>query len=144
MRRAQANRPSNGDTMTTRKRSRASAKSAGTRHETVIARYLTTHVDDRIERRARNGGKDRGDLSGMRLGPSLGGGRVVAELKNTARINLAGWAAEAELERGNDDALVGLVISKRHGVSDPGAQWVHMTVRDLIALLTGRRPEETS
>lgn len=31
---------------------------------------------------------------------------------------------------------------KRRGITDPGAQIVLMTVRDLIALLTGHRPEE--
>lgn len=125
-----------------RPRSRASAKSAGTRHETSIAAYLAEHIDDRIERRNRNGAKDRGDLTGLRLSPALGGGRIVAELKNSARCELSGWAAEAEIERGNDDATVALVIHKRHGKSDPGAQWVTCTVDDLIALLTGFRPED--
>ena len=55
---------------------------------------------------------------------------------------VAEWIGEADTERGNDDALVGLVIAKRHGTADPGAQYVHMTVRDLAALLTGTRPAE--
>lgn len=121
-------------------RTRASARAAGTRFEREIAEYLAKVVDDRIERRARNGSKDRGDLSGVRL---FGGGRVVVEVKDTARVNLAGWIAEAELERGNDDAVVAVVVSKRHGVGNPARQWVHMTVDDLAALLTGSRPEET-
>lgn len=128
---------------TARTRSRSSAKSAGTRHETSIAKYLAEHIDNRIERRTKTGAKDRGDLGGIRLSPALGGGRVVAELKNTARINLAGWQAEAEAERGNDDAVVAVVIHKRHGVTDPGRQWVTLTVDDLVALLTGSRPEFT-
>lgn len=119
-------------------RSRASAKSAGTRHETAIAGYLAQHVDDRIERRAKTGRFDRGDISGLR---APGGGRIVVEAKNVSRINLAGWAAEAEAERGNDDALAGIVVHKRHGVGDPGAQWVTCTLRDLVAILTGHRPE---
>ncbi|MGW3992393.1 hypothetical protein ACWEF6_02785 [Amycolatopsis sp. NPDC004772] len=120
-------------------RSRASAKAAGTRFETAVARYLAANVDDRIERRARTGGKDRGDISGLR---APGGGRIVIECKDTARINLAGWAAEAETERGNDDALAGLIAHKRHGVSDPAQQWITMTLADLVALLTGTRPPE--
>jgi hypothetical protein len=67
---------------------------------------------------------------------------VVVECKDTSRINLAGWAAEAEVERANDDALVGLVLHKRHGVGDPGKQWVTMTLADLVALLVGQRPEQ--
>lgn len=128
--------------MPTRPRSRASAKTAGTRHETAIAAYLAQHIDDRIERRAKTGAKDRGDLSGIRLSPALGGGRVVAELKNTAKTALGPWAGEAEVERGNDDACVGVVIHKRHGVVDPGQQWVTCTVADFVALVTGQRPEE--
>lgn len=120
-------------------RSRTSAKKAGTRHETSIATYLARHLDDRIERRAKTGAKDRGDLSGVR---APGGGRVVVEAKNVTRINLAGWAAEAEAERGNDDALAAVIVHKRHGVGDPGAQWVTCTLADFVALLTGQRPEE--
>ena len=37
------------------------------------------------------------------------------------------------------DALVGLVVAKRHGVGDAAAQYVTMTVADLVALLTGHR-----
>lgn len=66
---------------------------------------------------------------------------MVAELKNTARIDLAGWQAEADIEAGNDDADVALVIHKRHGVTDPGRQWVTCTVDDLVVLLTGQRPQ---
>lgn len=127
---------------TARPRSRSSARAAGARFERQIADYLAAQVDDRIDRRVKTGAKDRGDLGGLRLTPALGGGRIVVELKNTARTNLAAWHAEADIERGNDDAVAGLVIAKRHGNADPGAQWVHMTVRDLVALLTGHRPED--
>lgn len=123
--------------MTTRPRSRASAKQAGTRFETDVASYLAEHVDSGIERRARNGAKDRGDISGLR---GLFGMRIVAECKNTKRLDLAGWAAEAELERGNDDATAAVVVHKRHGVGDPGEQWVTCTLADFVALLTGSRP----
>ncbi|WP_409463589.1 hypothetical protein [Amycolatopsis sp. GA6-003] len=120
-------------------RNRASAKAAGTRFETSIAGYLAEQVDDRIERRARNGGKDRGDISGVR---APGGGRVVLECKDVARTDLAGWTAEAEIERGNDDAIAGFVVHKRRGTTDPARQYVTCTVADLAALLTGQRPPE--
>lgn len=118
-------------------RTRQSARAAGTRTERQIADYLAVHIDDRIDRRVKTGSKDRGDIAGLRHM----GGRVVVEVKNTARIDLAGWAAEAELERLNDDANVAVVMSKRHGRGAPGDQWVHMTLRDFVALLTGERPE---
>ena len=120
-------------------RNRASAKAAGTRMETLVATYLAAHVDDRIERRTRNGGKDRGDISGLRHM----GARVVVEVKSTARPDLAGWAAEAEIERRNDDANAALVIHKRHGKGQPGDQWVTCTLADLVALLNGDRDHIT-
>ena len=44
------------------------------------------------------------------------------------------------LQRGNDDALAGVVVIKRKGTTDPGSQYVLMTVDDLTALLTLERP----
>ncbi|MFA5712009.1 hypothetical protein [Mycolicibacterium sp.] len=117
-------------------RSRASAKKAGTAFETSIARYLAQALDDdRIERRARTGGKDRGDIAGARVH----GQRLVIECKNTCRVALPEWTNEAHTEAGNDDALVGVVVHKRTGVTSPGRQWVSMTVDDLLALMTGQR-----
>ncbi len=117
-------------------RTRASARAAGTRHETAVATYLAEHVDDRIERRTKTGAKDRGDISGVRHM----GGRVVIECKDTSRVEIGTWLTETEVERGNDDAVAGLVIAKRRGRGDPGDQIVLMTLRDLVALLTGTRP----
>ncbi|WP_263251614.1 hypothetical protein [Saccharopolyspora rosea] len=125
---------------TARKRTRSSARAAGTRFERKVADYLATHVDDRIDRRPKTGAKDRGDIGGVRLSPALRAGRVVIECKDSARLQLAGWAAEAETERGNDDAVAALIVHKRHGVADPGQQLVTCTIDDLVALLTGQRP----
>ena len=120
-------------------RSRRSAKSAGTAFETAIARHLAHALDDdRIERRTRNGAKDRGDIGGLRIH----GQRLVVEVKNCARTDLAGWTAEAQLEAGHDDALAGVVCHKRHGVGDPARQWITMTVADLVALITGQKADQ--
>lgn len=119
-------------------RTRKSAKAAGSRFEREIADCLAQHVDDRIDRRVKTGSKDRGDIGGVRLH----GQRIVLECKNTARINLAGWMAETDDERGNDDALAGLIVHKRHGKGDPLDQWVTLTVRELVAILRGDRIEE--
>lgn len=118
-------------------RNRASAKAAGARFERSIANYLATHVDDRIDRRVKTGAKDRGDIAGWRFA----GRRIVAELKDYGgRFQIGPWLNEAEIERGNDDAHIGLVIAKRRGTTDPGDQLVAMTLRDLICLLQGERP----
>lgn len=120
-------------------RNRQSAKSAGSRFERQIADALAAALgDDRIDRRARNGAKDRGDIAGIRLH----GQRVVLECKDVSTLRLPEWTREARIEAGNDDALVGLVVHKRRGVSDPMAQWVTCTVADLVAILTGQRVEQ--
>lgn len=119
-----------------RRRNHQSAKKAGTTFETSVAGYLAVELgDDRIERRAKSGAKDRGDIGGVRIH----GQRVVLECKNTAGISLPQWTKEAHVEAGNDDALVGVVVHKRQGVADPGQQWVSMTVDDFAALITGER-----
>ena len=117
-------------------RNRATAKKAGTAFETLIVGYLRNVLhDERIERRARNGNKDRGDVSGL----IHMGGRIVVECKNTARIELGTWANEAEAERGNDDAVAGIVVHKRHGKGQARDQWVTMTLADFASILTGAR-----
>lgn len=119
----------------------------GSAFERLIADALAEHVDDRIDRRVKTGNKDRGDIGGVRTswGPydadgRMGVGRVVIECKNVRRMDLAGWVDEAETERGNDDAVAGLVIHKRTGHGKALDQYVTCTVRDLIALLVGSRP----
>ena len=114
-------------------RTRASAKAAGSKFERDIADHLADRVDDRIDRRVKTGAKDRGDIGGVRVH----GQRMVLECKNTTRINLGTWITEAHTEAGNDDALAGVIVHKRHGKGQPGDQWVTMTVDDLIALITG-------
>lgn len=107
----------------------------GSTFERLIADYLAAKIDDRIDRRVKNGAKDRGDIAGLRhLGQ-----RIVLECKNTAKMALAGWAAEAEAERQNDDALAGVIIHKRHGKGRPEDQWVTLTLGELVALINGNR-----
>ena len=119
-------------------RSRASAKAAGTRHETLLVNYLSAVLDDdRIERRAKNGALDRGDIASVRAH----GQRLVIEAKDYGgRYDVGTWLREAETERVNDGALAGVVIAKRRGTTDPGDQVVIMTTRDLVALISGTRP----
>lgn len=117
-------------------RNRMSAKKAGTWLETATANFLAFRfADDRIERRAKSGAKDRGDIAGVRM---IGGGRVVIECKNvSSNIDLPGWLREAEVERGNDDAVIGVVVHKRHGSANPADQHVTMTLETFARLLEG-------
>lgn len=120
-------------------RNRRSAKQAGSLFESHVAGFLADALDDdRIERRVKNGNKDRGDISGVK---SVTGERVVIECKDVRRLALAEWVAEAEIGRGNDDAAVGVVVHKRlgKGVKAMGEQYVTMTLADLAVLLGGDR-----
>ena len=104
--------------------------------ENLVANYLASALDDdRIERRAKNGNKDRGDIAGVRCVA----GRVVIECKNTKTLSLGVWATETEIERGNDDAAVGVIAHKRHGKGQARDQWVTMTLADFAVLLGGER-----
>ena len=66
------------------------------------------------------------------------------ECKNHSRDELPRWLREAEAERGNADALAGVVVSKRRGIGESrmGEQLVSLTLRDFVAIVTGQRPEK--
>ena len=116
-------------------RNHTSAKAAGTRTERAVANYLATTLnDDRIDRRVKAGAKDRGDIGGLRAH----GQRLTVEIKDCATTSIPAWIRQAHTEAAHDDALAGIVIAKRRGTTDPGSYYVHMELRDLIALITGQ------
>lgn len=122
-------------------RNRQSAKQAGSRAEKLVADYGAKVLDDdRIERRVRNGNKDRGDVGGFR---TAFGERVVVEVKDTVRATLGSWMSEVEVEKGNDDAPVGVVVHKRvgYGATRVGGWYVTMTYDDFLRILGGPDPE---
>lgn len=116
-------------------RNRASAKKAGASFERLVADHLSEQLDDdRIDRRVKHGAKDKGDIGGVR---TIRGGRVVIEVKNVSRDGLPGWIAEAEVERLNDNAAIGVVCHKKHGSAKAGEQYISMTLDTFIELLKG-------
>lgn len=121
-------------------RNRASAKQAGARFERAVADHLAAALsDDRIDRRVTTGAKDRGDIGGLR---TRGGDRVVVEAKDYGgQLKPGPWVKEAQIEAGNDDAAIGVVVAKRRGTASPGEQFVLMTLDDFAYLLGGPRPE---
>ena len=121
-------------------RTRASAKAAGARHARSIADYLREHVSRFIDKMPLYGANDRGDVANVETFNQL---PVAVEAKDYGgRLDVGAWLREAEVERLNlPGAVAGVVVAKRRGVTAPGAQIVLMTVDDLIALLTGKRPE---
>jgi hypothetical protein len=105
----------------------SASKAKGTAAETAVVRYLQAAGFVQAERRALNGTADRGDIAGI---PS-----VVIEVKNCARQELPAWVAEAELERDNDNATLGVVWHKRRGKGNPADWFVTMSGRQFAALL---------
>jgi hypothetical protein len=119
-------------------RNRASAKAAGARFERLVADGLAEALQSTaIDRKVKTGSKDKGDIANVYT-PQ--GGRVVIECKDRGgQFYAAEWVGEAEAERINDNALAGVVIAKRKGVTDPMKQWALMEVSELVALLRGDR-----
>lgn len=121
-------------------RTRATARKAGPAFERAIANYLATTLgDDRIDRRVRTGANDRGDIANLYAHRQ----RIVVECKDVTHLDLPGWINEAHKEATNDNALVGVVIHKRRNRTDPGQQWVTMTLDDWLACLYGKRWQQT-
>lgn len=93
--------------------------------------------DTRIDRKVKTGSKDKGDIANVFTSQ---GGRIAVECKDRGgQFYAAEWVGEAEAERINDEALAGIVIAKRKGVTDPMKQWCLMEVSELVALIRGDR-----
>jgi len=102
-------------------------KAKGTAFETLIVRYLQEHGFPYAERRALAGVNDLGDITGT---PG-----VVWECKNHKTLSFSEWLVEAEVERANANADLGVVIAKRRGKGDAAEQYAVMTVAALVELL---------
>ncbi|WP_309248665.1 hypothetical protein [Streptomyces sp. MNP-20] len=103
------------------------SKAKGTAAETAVVRFLRAVGFTQAERRTLSGVQDRGDIAGL---PG-----IVIEVKNCARVELAAWLAEAERERDNDGASLGVVFHKRRGKADPRDWFVTMSGLQFAALL---------
>lgn len=103
------------------------SKAKGTAAETAVVRFLREAGFVQAERRTLNGILDRGDIAGL---PG-----VVIEVKNCARQELPAWIGEAERERNNDRATLGVVWHKRRGTTDPGRWFVTMSGAQFAQLL---------
>lgn len=103
------------------------SKKKGTTWESAIVGYLRDSGALHAERRALAGNSDRGDIAGL---PG-----VVLEAKSCARVEPGAWVDEANRERDNDGADVGIVWFKRRGRLDPASGYVLMDGETLVKLL---------
>lgn len=103
------------------------SKAKGTSAESAVVQYLQAMGFTQAERRTLNGAYDRGDIAGI---PG-----VVIEVKNCARQELASWVGEAERERDNDRASLGVVWHKLRGKAHPSKWFVTMSGEQFVNLL---------
>lgn len=102
-------------------------KAKGSAWERAIVEHLHNAGWPYAERRIAGAAKDRGDIAGV-----VG---VVIEAKNTSRLTLAEWVEEADLERENDGAWLGVVWHKRRNKASAADGYVTMTGAQFTALL---------
>ncbi len=102
-------------------------KARGTRWESAVVDFLRNNAFLHAERRALNGSRDLGDVTGI---PG-----VVIECKSQARHSLAEWVDEAEQERANAHADVAAVWVKRRGFTSAGNGYVVMDGETFAYLL---------
>jgi len=102
------------------------SKAKGTAFERLIADHLAQYWPF-ADRAPLTGNKDRGDISGT---PG-----IVWELKNAKTLRLSEWLDEAETERDNASAEVGVLVVKRRGYARPGDQYAVVSLADMIFLL---------
>ena len=91
------------------------------------SRYFNSKGFPYVERRARSGNKDKGDLSGVP-------GNIVIEAKNVRQMNLAGWIDELRVEKENAGAAQGAVIFPRRN-RECGHAYVLLELDDYMELI---------
>jgi hypothetical protein len=109
------------------------SKQKGTAFETSVVNYLQSCTTKPIERRTLSGANDKGDVAGV----FIDGLPIVVECKACSRMEVPKWLREAQTERNNARAAVGIVVAKRQGVgtSNMGQQLVMMTLDDFSRLI---------
>ena len=102
------------------------AKAKGSGAERDVVKYLKQWFPY-VDRRLAGATLDKGDISGI---PGC-----TIEIKNHAKIDLAGWTTELLTEMYNDKAWTGTVIHKRKGKGNVAEWYATMPVEIWVALL---------
>ena len=103
----------------------ATSRRKGNRAEVDVVNLLRSHgYDVETSRSVRGGYQSGADI--------LGDFPMVIEVKNQAKLDLAGWWAQASYQA---NGALPVVIHKRVGKSDPAEWWVTMDVQTLLRLL---------
>ncbi len=99
----------------------------GTKWAKKIVDYLIEQGWPHAEHRNKNGAKDRGDITGV-VGAMI-------EAKNEKGYKLAEWSNEAEREKAEAKASVGVVWAHRVGKASAADGYVIMSGAQFVQLL---------
>jgi hypothetical protein len=104
-------------------------KQKGTAAESAVVSFLRTAGFPWAERLALQGGKDRGDITGI---PG-----VVVEVKSVQTYAFNQWLKEAQVERDNAQADFGFVVAKPRmvGTTRTGSWYSLMYAHEFMALV---------
>jgi hypothetical protein len=105
------------------------SKAKGTKWATAIVDFLRDNGVPYAEKRNQCGSRDRGDIAGIPL--------VVVEAKDDPSLSVQAMLREAEAERVNDRADIGVAWTKVRGKASAGDGIVHMTPATFLFLLQG-------
>ncbi len=103
------------------------AKAKGAGAERDFRDWVRENGFPYADRRLAGATLDKGDISGI---PG-----VTIEIKNHAKMDLAGWVEELITEMNNDKAWTGAVVHKRKGKGNPADWYATMPVSVWIELL---------
>ena len=104
----------------------SAAKAKGSNAERDVVKWLKQWFPY-VDRRLAGATLDKGDISGI---PG-----VTIEIKNHAKMDLAGWLEELATEMANDNAWTGVVLHKRRGRGSPGEWYATMPGQVWVDLL---------
>lgn len=105
------------------------SKNKGTSGESALVNYLRGRGQTAVERRALTGANDKGDIAWL---PWL-----AVEVKAARTPDYGTWLREAEAERANCQAEIGIVVHKPHGtgLTNQGKWRVVMELDTFMTLL---------
>lgn len=103
------------------------SRDKGKRAEQAAARWLRANGWAAATTRATSGAQ-RGDDLVTNTGVSW-------EIKDHAKMDLAGWLAQAQAQA---NGMPAVVLHKKRGVGSPGGWYATLTGDDLLRLLAGR------
>jgi Holliday junction resolvase len=104
----------------------SAAKAKGSKAERDVVKYLQTWFPY-AERRLAGATEDKGDIAGIN--------GVCIEIKDHAKMSLAGWIEELKVEMVHAKSWTGVVFHKRKGKSNPAEWYVTMPAQVWIDLL---------